>query len=112
MPVRTPLLAVVPALLIAAAVLGALWRPWVRAAVWRPAWAGALALAAAYIASDRFVWNGWPGLWSVEEQRRLPLVAVVALGMAVGDSLGGGRIGRSWLAWQAGAMLIAPIVWV
>lgn len=111
MPLQTPLLAVVLALLIAAAVLAALWRPWIKSDVLRPAWAGALALAAAFVVSDYLIWRNWPGLWSAEEQRRLWLVAAGALGVSVLDSFPGGRIAGTWKAWAAGAVLLLPLVW-
>src|ERR1051326_8900035 len=102
MPLQTPLLAVVPAFLIAAAILAAAWRPWVRADVKRPAWAGAVALAAAFIAADRLVWNSWPGLWNAEEHRRLWIVAAGAMVVAILDRARAGRVVASWHAWAAG----------
>ncbi len=109
MPIQTTLLAFIPSLLIAGAVLAGLWQPWAKGDRSRPAWTGAAALAAAYIASDAFVWRTFPGLWPSEEQRRLPLVALLAVVVVVLDARMKGRLSRTSLAWVCGAALTAPI---
>ncbi len=110
MPVQTPLLAVVPALLIAAAVLAALWRPWLKGDRPRPMWAGAVALAAAIIAADPLINRNCPGVWNAEEQRRLWIVAVIGTIAAILDVVQNGRIRRTGVAWLAGAVIVAPVL--
>ena len=109
---QTPLLAVVPAFLIAAAVLVALTRPWLKgAAMMRPAWGGALALALAFITADCLIWHSRPMLWSVEEQRRLWIVAVGAVVAAALNAVLKDKVVSTWRAWVAGAVLMLPLVW-
>ena len=110
MPIQTPLLAVVPALLIAAVVLAALWRPWVKGDRPRPMWAGAAALAAAVIVADPLVNRNWPGLWSPEEQRRVWITAVLGLIAAIVDVVQNGRVRRTAWAWAAGAVIMGPVL--
>jgi hypothetical protein len=109
-PIQTTLLAFVPSLLIAAAVLAAVWQPWSKGDRTRPAWAGAVALAVAFIASDAFVWRASPGWWPAEEQRRLRLVALLAVLASYADGAMKGRLSRTSLAWVCGAVLTAPIL--
>ena len=110
MPIQTPLLAVIPALLIAAGIFAVLWRPWLSADRPRPAWAGAIALAAAVMAADPLIYRALPGIWSAEEQRRIWIVAILGAVVAIPDAAQKGRIRRTAWAWAAGAVIVAPVL--
>lgn len=101
--------AVGPGVLVTAVVLFALCRPWRAGSTPRPGWVGALAMAAAFIVADRLTWQNWPGVWPDVEHRRLPLVAVLAFGVAVADWVTRGKVAGTWLAWIAGAVLLGPV---
>jgi hypothetical protein len=108
-PIQTPLLAVLPALLITAAVFAALWRPWDRSDRPRPAWAGAVALAAAMVVADPCIWRTWSGFWNPEEHRRVWIVAVLGMTAAIVDSIRPGKIRGQWVAAVVGAAMILPV---
>jgi hypothetical protein len=74
MPIQTPLLAVVPAGVLALVILFAAWRPWKPGPAGSGWWGSALVLGLGYFLADRLVWKTWPNL--AENHRLLPLIGL------------------------------------